>query len=140
MADPAANRLIDEFEARLREVELVVGMRVMASWADARHLSLEQARVLLVLTTSSGGSSAANIAELGGLDIADAYPAIGQLKDEGLIREAQKSCYLLTDRGEESVASLNAARREGIVAYIVRLGDDERRSLEVAFGLEPGAS
>jgi len=135
MSDPAADRLIDEFEARLREVELVVGMRVMASWADARHLSLEQARVLLVLATNSRRSNAADLAELSGIDLADVYPAIGQLKDGGLVREEQRT-YLLTDRGEESVASLNAARREGIVAYVVRLGDDDRRSLEAAFGLD----
>jgi DNA-binding MarR family transcriptional regulator len=131
-----ADRLVDEFEARLREVELVVGMRVMASWADAAQLSLHEARLILVLATSTAGSTAVALADLGGIDIADVYPALGQLKDRGLVREAQKGCYLLTDHGEESLASLNAARREGITAYVVRLEDDERRSLEAALGVD----
>lgn len=136
MSDPASDRLIGELETRLREVELVVGMRVMSSWADARQLSLEQARMLLVLATSKDGCTAAELAELSGIDVTNAYPALGQLRERGLVREDQRR-YRLTDRGEESLASLNEARREGILAYVARLAEDDRRNLEAAFGVEP---
>lgn len=137
MSAPQANdRLIDEFEARLREVELVVGMRVMASWADGRQLSVEEARVLLVLATSPE-STAGHLADLSGLDVDGVYPALGRLKEQGLVVEEQRS-YRLTDRGDESIAALDAARREGIVAYVEHLEEDERRRLEVALGAESG--
>ena len=135
MSAPQADWLIDEFEARLREVELVVGMRVMASWGDARQLSVEEARVLLVLATSTVGSTAAHLADLSGVEVPDVYPALGRLKERGLVEEEQRS-YRLTDRGDESIAALDAARREGIIAYVAHLGEDERGRLEVALGAD----
>jgi DNA-binding MarR family transcriptional regulator len=133
MSAPQADRLIEEFEARLGEIELIVGMRVMASWADARQLSVKEARVLLVLAASTE-STAPHLAELSGLDVQDAYPVLGRLRERGLVDEDQRS-YRLTDRGDESIAELDAARREGIVAYVTHLGEDERRRLEVALGV-----
>ena len=134
-APQADDRLIDEVEARLREVELVVGARIMASWADARQLSVDEARVLLVLATSTGESGAAHLADLAGLDIEDVYPALGRLQQQGLVVEEQRS-YRLTDSGDESIAALDAARREGIVAYVEHLGEDERHRLELALGAD----
>lgn len=130
-----ADRLIDEFEARLREVELVVGMRVMASWAEARKLLVEEARVLLVMATTTGERTAVHLGDLSGLDVEAVYPVLGQLKGRGLVIEEQRS-YRLTDSGDESIAALDAARREGIASYLAHLGEDERRRLEVAFGAD----
>jgi hypothetical protein len=59
----------------------------------------------------------------------------GRLKERGLVDEEQPS-YRLTDRGDASIAALDAARREGIIAYLTHLGDDERRRLEVALGAD----
>jgi DNA-binding MarR family transcriptional regulator len=134
-AQQADDRLIDEFETRLREVELVVGTRVMSSWADARQLSVEEARLLLVLATSTGGSTAVHLADLSGIDVEGVYPALGRLQEQGLVVEEQRT-YRLTDRGNESIAALDGARRDGIVAYVEHLEEDERRRLEVMLGAD----
>jgi DNA-binding MarR family transcriptional regulator len=43
--------------------------------------------------------------------------------------------YSLTEQGQESVASLAAARREGVAAYVSDLGPEDRRRLEAALDL-----
>jgi DNA-binding MarR family transcriptional regulator len=128
-------RLIDEFEARLREVELVVGARIMASWAEAADVSLEEARLLLLLAAARGTMHARDLAGLSGIPIDDVYPALQRLAQRGDVREERRA-YSLTDAGERSVASLSSARREGIEAYVAGLPATERRRLEAALGFD----
>jgi DNA-binding MarR family transcriptional regulator len=130
-----SERLIEAFEARLREVELVVGARIVASWAEGAELSLEEARLLLVTATMSRPASAGDLAELAGTSIEDAYPALGRLIERGEIREHER-CYLLTEAGRQSIASLDAARRNGIVDYLSDLSPDDRHEVASALGVE----
>jgi DNA-binding MarR family transcriptional regulator len=137
-AHPSPDRLVQEFEARLRHVELVVGARIMASWAEASELTLEEARLLLVLETGDGASSAGELAQVSGISIEAVYPALHRLVDRGDIREDHRR-YSVTEAGERSLASLEAARRAGIQAYLSDLSAGERRELESALGLRsPG--
>jgi len=131
-----SDRLAEAFEARLREVELVVGARITASWAAGAGLSLEDARLLLVMATTSAPTSAAELAELAGLSIDAVYPALGRLGERGEIREHERR-YVLTDAGKESIAGLDAGRREGIAAYLSGLTPEDRRLLASGLGLEP---
>ena len=134
-APSSPDRLTQEFDARLREVDLLVCARIMESWAQASEFSLEETRLLLVLAAISGPSTAGQLAARSGISIDNVYPALGRLKQHGDVREDQRS-YALTDVGEASVASLDAARREGIEAFVSDLDDDARRRLESALGLD----
>ena len=129
------DRLIEELDARLQTVDLVVGTRVMASWAQASELSLEEARLLVVLATSSDPPNANQLATLSGIAIDHVYPALARLSQRGYTREKQRR-YSLTGQGKESVACLEAARREGVAAYVSNLAPEDRRRLAAALGVD----
>jgi DNA-binding MarR family transcriptional regulator len=129
-------RLIEELDARLPTVDLVVRTRVIASWAQTSELSLEEARLLVVLATSSDPPNANQLAALSGIDIDHVYPRLGRLSQRGYTRENQRR-YSLTDQGKESVASLEAAGREGVAAYVSDLAPEDRRRLGTALGVDP---
>jgi DNA-binding MarR family transcriptional regulator len=131
---PVAEPLIEAFEARLREVELVVGARIMHAWADSARLSLEEARVLLALAAIRCPTPARQLAQLSGLAVAEIYPVPRRLAQYGLTHEEGRR-YQLTDRGDESIAALAAARREGIAAYVGQLDAEERARLAQALGV-----
>jgi DNA-binding MarR family transcriptional regulator len=136
-APAPADRLVEAFEARLREVELVVGARIMESWAQAAELSLQEARLLLVVASTHAPRTASEVAARSGVELDAAYPALHRLIARGDIQEQQRH-YSLTEQGQASVGSLDAARREGIAAYVADLDPDDRRRLEVALGRDAG--
>lgn len=129
----APDRLVQAFEERLREVELVVGARIMESWAHAAELSLQEARMLLVVASTSAPRTASELAAKSGLGLDDAYPALHRLVARRDIREEQRH-YSLTENGEASIVALDAARRDGIAAYVAGLDADDRERLELALG------
>jgi DNA-binding PadR family transcriptional regulator len=81
-----------------------------------------------------GPAAISELADLAGFSLDVAYPAIHRLRGRGYLREERRQ-YTLSQEGRELVAMLDAAHREGILAYVQQLDPDERRQLEAAFGI-----
>jgi DNA-binding MarR family transcriptional regulator len=132
---PSTDELVEQLAQRLRRVDLVGWTRVVA-WAEESELSLRDLRLLLALAAEEAPSGAGALAEASGLPLDAAYPALHDLHGRGYVREERRE-YSLSEAGEELVAALDAARREGIRVYVSELDPRERRRLEGAFGLGP---
>jgi DNA-binding MarR family transcriptional regulator len=117
----------------LRRVDLI-GWAQVAAWAEKLELSFEDLRLLLALTIKDGPSRVSDLARISGLSLDAAYPAIHVLLGRGYLRE-QRLQYSLSEDGRELVASMDAAYREGIQAYVDQLDPRERRALDEAFGI-----
>ena len=125
--------LVEALATRLRRVDLI-GWAQIAAWAEKLELSFEDLRLLLALTTKDGPSTVSDLARISGLSLDAAYPAIHLLHGRGYLLE-QRRQYSLSDDGRELVASLDAAHRDGIQAYVDQLDPHERRALDEAFGI-----
>jgi DNA-binding MarR family transcriptional regulator len=132
-AATSSDPLVDTLATRLRRMDLV-GWQRIASWAEERELTFEKLRLLLALTIEDGPTAARELADVAGLSLHAAYPAIHSLRRGGYLREERRR-YALTERGQDLAATLDAARREGIQAYVDHLDPDERRQLDAAFGI-----
>ncbi len=130
---PSTDPLVEALATRLRRVDLVAWQRI-AAWAEKLGLSLEDLRLLLALNMEDGPTGVSELADLAGLSLDAAYPAIHGLRGRGYLLEERRQ-YALTDRGQELVAGLDAAHREGLQAYVDHLDPHEHRRLEEAFGL-----
>jgi hypothetical protein len=108
--------LVEALATRLRRMDLV-GWQRIATLAEQSELSFEDLRLLLAFALM--------------LDVAS--PAIHRLRGRGYLREERRQ-YSLSQQGQELVARLDAAHREGIQAYVEQLNPDERRQLEAALG------
>jgi DNA-binding MarR family transcriptional regulator len=127
--------LVDALAIRLRLMD-IVGWQRIATWAEESELSFEDLRLLLALALKmdDGPAMVSELADLAGFSLDVAYPAIHSLRGRGYLREERRQ-YSLSEQGQELVARLDAARREGIRAYVDQLNPDERRQLEAAFGI-----
>jgi DNA-binding MarR family transcriptional regulator len=127
--------LVETIATRLRLMDLV-GWQRIATWAEQSELSFEDLRLLLALAMKmdDGPVAISELAELAGFSLDVAYPAIHRLRGRGYLREERRQ-YTLSREGQELVAMLNAAHREGIQAYVQQLDPDERRQLDAAFGI-----
>jgi DNA-binding MarR family transcriptional regulator len=123
--------LVEAFAARMRRMDLVAWQRI-AAWAERAELSLENLRLLLALEIADGPAAVSELADLAGLSLRAAYPAVHDLRDRGYLREEQRR-YALTEHGNDLMAGLNAAHRVGIQAYVDQLDPSERRRLDEAF-------
>ena len=122
---------------RLRVIDLVAWQRI-ARWAEQSELSFEDLRLLLALAMKmdEGGQAAVSeLAALAGFSLDVAYPAIHRLRGRGYLSEERRQ-YSLSQQGQELVATLDAAHREGIQAYVDKLHRDEHKRLDAAFGIE----
>ena len=119
--------LVDALSARLHQVDLV-GWQRIAAWAERLELSFEDLRLLLALKMEDGPAGTSELAGLAGLSLDAAYPAVHRLRGRGYLREERRK-YSLSDQGQELIASLDAAHREGIQAYVDNLDPLERRRL-----------
>jgi DNA-binding MarR family transcriptional regulator len=126
--------LVEVLATRLRRMDLVAWQRI-ASWSEQVKLSFEDLRLLLALTMADGPPAATEIAELSGLPLGAVYRAIGKLRSRGYLREERRR-YALTEQGDDLVATLDSAHREGIQAYVDDLDANERRALDEAFGID----
>ena len=129
--------LVEVLATRLRVLDLV-GWQGIAAWAEESELSFEDLRLLLAVVAKMEDGSAAisELAELAGFPLDVAYPATHRLRGRGYLNEEGRQ-YSLSDQGKELVAKLDAARRQGIRAYVEQLDPDDRRRLEAAFGMTP---
>ena len=121
--------LVEALATRLRRMDLV-GWQRIATWSEENELSFEDLRLLLALTvkTDEGPAAISELADLAGFSLDVAYPAIHRLRGRGYLHEERRR-YSLSQEGEELVAKLDAAHREGIQAYVDQLDDDERQRL-----------
>jgi DNA-binding MarR family transcriptional regulator len=127
--------LVEALATRLRLMD-IVGWQRIAAWAEETELSFEDLRLLLALAAKmgEGPSPISELADLAGFSLDIAYPAIHRLRGRGYLREEGRR-YALSQQGQELVAGLDAARREGIQAYVDQLSPDESRRLDTAFGI-----
>jgi DNA-binding MarR family transcriptional regulator len=112
----------------------LVGWQRIAAWAEQSGLSFEDLRLLLALEIEDGPAAVGELADLGGLSLHAAYPAIHDLRRRGYLREEGRR-YTLTEHGQDLITTLDAAHRDGIQAYVDDLDRDERRRLDEAFGI-----
>src|SRR5919109_673114 len=110
--------LVEVLATRLRLIDLVAWQRI-AKWAEESELSFEDLRLLLALAykLDDGPAPISELAELAGFPLDVAYPTTHRLRGRGYVREEQRR-YSLTPQGQEIVAKLDAAHREGIQAYV----------------------
>jgi hypothetical protein len=127
--------LVDALATRLRRMDLV-GWKRIAAWAEESGMSFEDLRLLLAVAVKSddGPAPISELADLAGLPLDVAYPATHRLRGRGYLSEEGR-LYALSAEGQEVVAKLDAAHREGIRAYVDQLNPDERGQLEAAFGM-----
>lgn len=127
--------LVEVLATRLRRLDLV-GWQRIATWAEESELSFEDLRLLLALAfkIDDGPATVSELADLAGFPLEVAYPATHRLRGRGYLREERRQ-YSLSQQGQELVAMLDAARREGIQAYVDQLDPDESRRLDAAFGI-----
>jgi hypothetical protein len=86
----------------------------------------------LALKMDDGPAAVSELAGLAGFSLDVAYPAIHSLRGRGDLPEERRQ-YSLSQRGQELVAMLDAAHREGIQAYVDTLDREERGRLLNAF-------
>jgi len=124
--------LVEALAARLRVMDLV-GWRQIATWAEQSDLTLADLRLLLALALKmdDGPVAASELGELAGYSADVAFPATHGLRRRGYLHEERRK-YSLTQAGQELVASLDAAHREGIQAYVDALDPAERKRLREA--------
>ena len=122
--------LVEALATRLRLLDLI-GWRQVATWAEESEFSFEDLRLLLALALKIDDGPAA-VSELAGFTLEVAYPATHRLQRRGYLREEHRR-FVLTEQGQELVARLDAAHREGIQAYVDQLDHDERQLLEKNF-------
>jgi Mn-dependent DtxR family transcriptional regulator len=124
--------LVEALATRLRRMDLF-GWQQIARWAEQSELSFEDLRLLLALAVKidDGPASISELAELAGFSPEVAYPATHRLRGRGYLSEEGRQ-YSLSQQGRELVASLDAAHREGIQAYVDQLDPDERNRIREA--------
>jgi DNA-binding MarR family transcriptional regulator len=124
--------LVEALSTRMRMADLVSWQRITALAEDA-GLSFEDLRLLLAFAakTGDGPSEVSELAELAGFPLGVGYPAVHGLRRRGYLHEDQRR-YSLTAQGQDLVAALDAAHREGIQAYVEQLGREERDRLRHA--------
>ena len=127
--------LVEALATRLRLMDLV-GWQRIATWAEQSELSFEDLRLLfaLALKAEDGPAVISELAELAGFSLDVAYPTIHRLRGRGYLHEERRR-YSLSPQGQELVATLDAAHREGIQAYVAQLSPDDRRPFDAAFGI-----
>ena len=127
--------LVEALATRLRLMDLV-GWQRIATWAEQSELSFQDLRLLLALAVrmDDGPAAVSELADLAGFPLDVAYPAVHRLRGRGYLREERRQ-YALSQQGQELVAKLDAAHREGIQAYVDQLSPDESRRLDAAFGI-----
>jgi DNA-binding MarR family transcriptional regulator len=126
---------VEELATRLRLIDLV-GWQRIATWAEQSELSFEDLRLLLALALKmdDGPAAVSELADLAGFSLDVAYPATHRLRGRGYLREERRQ-YSLSQQGQELVARLDAAHREGIQAYVDQLDREERQQLCQAFAV-----
>lgn len=131
----STDQLVEAIATRLRRLDLISWAQITKR-AEELGLSFEDLRLLLALMTSDGPCSVSDLASLSGLSLETAYPATHGLRRRGFLTEERRR-YSLRKEGRELIASLDAAHREGIRAYVDELDAGERKWLEELVDMTP---
>jgi DNA-binding MarR family transcriptional regulator len=131
-------RLVDAIDGRFAQVDNMVGARVVA-WIEDAGLNLHEARVLLALTEAGHPMTPSGVAKLAGLDLDTTYQTLHSLHGRGLTDEDCRR-HELGERGREMMSSFARARRDGVRAYLGRLGRRELQRIEGALGSPQAAT
>ena len=96
---------MEALATRLRLMDLV-GWQRIATWAEKSELSFEDLRLLLALALKldDGPAAVSELADLAGLPLDAAYPAIHSLRGRGYLREERRQ-YSLSQGGKSSSPS-----------------------------------
>jgi hypothetical protein len=94
------------------QANMQVGAGVLR-WIEESHLDLHEARALLALNASGRAMTAAEVAELAGLDLNSAYQAVHKLHGRLLTCEESRR-HELSARGRELMQSFEDARQPGV--------------------------
>ena len=126
--------LVEALATRLRRMDMV-GWQRISTWAEQEELTFEDLRLLLALAVKmdDGPAAISELADLAGFSLDAAFPAVHRLRGRGYLREERRQ-YSLSEQGQELVAKLDTAHREGIQAYVNQLDPADRRQLELALG------
>jgi DNA-binding MarR family transcriptional regulator len=129
----STDALVEALATRLRRMDLL-GWQRIATWAEQYELSFEDLRLLLALAVKvdDGPAAISELADLAGFPLDVAYPATHRLRGRGYVHEERRR-YSLSQQGQELVAMLDAAHREGIQAYVDQLDPEEQQRLRKAF-------
>jgi DNA-binding MarR family transcriptional regulator len=132
-ATTSTDPLVEALATRLRLIDVVAWQRI-ATWAEQSELSFEDLRLLLALALKmdQGPLAVSELARLAGFSLDVGYPAVHSLMRRGYLRE-ERRLYSLSERGLDLVATLDAAHRDGIRAYVEQLDRDERQRLVKTF-------
>ena len=124
--------LVEALATRRRQMDLIAWQRI-ATWAEQSELSFEDLRLLLALAVKmeDGPAAVSELADLAGFSLGATYPATHRLIRRGYLREERRQ-YSLTEEGQELVAKLDEAHREGIQAYVDTLDPEEHKRLSNA--------
>ena len=127
--------LVEVLATRLRRIDLVAWQRI-ATWAEHSELSFEDLRLLLAVAfkIDDGPATVSELADLAGFSLDVAYPATHRLRGRGYLVEEGRQ-YTLSQEGQQLVATLDMAHREGIQAYVDQLDDEELKRLRKAFAI-----
>ena len=122
--------LVEALATRLRLIDLIAWQRI-ATWAEQSQLSFADLRLLLALALKQdeGPAPVRELADLAGFSLDVAYPATHSLRRRGYLRE-QRRHYTLSQQGQQLVATLDTAHREGIQAYLDKIDHHERQQLQ----------
>ena len=131
----STDALVEALATRLRRMDLL-GWQQIATWAEQYELSFEDLRLLLALAVKidDGPAAISELADLAGFTLDVAYPATHRLRARGYVHEERRR-YSLSQQGQELVAMLDAAHREGIQAYVDQLDPEEQQRLRKAFAI-----
>jgi DNA-binding MarR family transcriptional regulator len=111
--------------------------------AGELELTLSQLRALFVLAYGDHAPALSELAHEVGLSVAAAGRAIDALVRGGLVSRREDEIdrrvkrLALTVKGEEMLARIGAARREGLRQFAEALGDDARAAFAHALSLIP---
>jgi DNA-binding MarR family transcriptional regulator len=130
---PPTDPLVEALHNRFLRADLIAWQRI-AAWAERLELSLQDLRLMLALRLQGGPAGVSELADLAGLSLDAAYPAIHGLRGRGYLREDRRK-YSFSEQGLELAATLDAAHLEGVQAYVDGLDRDELRQLDEALGI-----
>ena len=121
--------LVDALADRLEQFELHTAGHLLR-WIHAADLTFAEMRVFLTLADGEARTGG-ELAEVAGLDVEFAYPALHKLEARGWLAENERM-HSLGEAGRDQLGELAAIRRAAVGDFVASLPAGERRSLAAA--------
>ena len=121
--------LVDALADRLEQFELHTAGHLLR-WIHAADLTFAEMRVFLTLADGEARTGG-ELAEVAGLDVELAYPALHKLEARGWLAENERM-HSLGEAGRDQLGELAAIRRAAVGDFVASLPAGERRSLAAA--------